>query len=113
MILFTAVKCFVGLAVRTLKDAFINSFFNWLKKMPELLESQIEGVLIGHKSFVGKENSLQGYEKSKNYSLLGDQWYVTTATRTVGLDEIPSEILGHSEIAEDIDVTQELEMALQ
>lgn len=113
MILFTAVKAFAGLVVHTLMDSFINSFVNWLKEIPNILAGLIQGVLIGQKTYVSQDKNEAGLEVSKNYSRVGDRWQVTSATRSVSLDEIPDEIRRRMNGSEELDVTDELEMALQ
>ncbi len=113
MILFAAIKNFVKVAVRTLMDMFLNSFMEWLQNIPILLSSRIQGTLIGAKTFVGKNSNDSGYEVSKNYSLVGDKWQVTSATRNVAMSEIPADIFERSTQNGEIDVTNDLEMVLQ
>jgi hypothetical protein len=115
MILFAALTTLAGIAICTLIDIFYDRFANWLRSLPEALKPVTEGVLIGCKAYVEIVKSQFGIAAhlSKNYSKLGDKWFVTTAKHEVSISEIPDEIKSRTFVDNLLEVTNELELFIK
>lgn len=115
MILFAALAVFAGITALTLLDVFYDEFAKWLKTLPKLLDKVIDGILVGCKTFINIQKNRFGLptEISKNYSKVGDQWEVTTATREISDNEVPDEIRNRNSESGVIDITDELELAIK
>lgn len=115
MIFFTALAVFAGITALTLLDVFYDEFAKWLKTLPKLLDKVIDGILIGCKTFINIHKNRLGLptEISKNYSKIGDQWEVTTATREISDSEVPNEIRYRNSDSGIIDITDELDLAIK
>ncbi len=109
MLKFSLILKFAKVIFKTLLSLFRGIFLNWLKMVPELIKSKVVGKLWGAKTSV---NTATGQEISENYSLDGNQWHKTTASRVVELDEIPDEIRRRAVNSNKVDVTDDLEMEL-
>lgn len=75
-------------------ECFANRFIGWIQELSVKLKNYIRGILIGHKTYIDTSRQAEGIteEISKNYARVGEQWEVTTASRTIGYDEIPPEL---------------------
>lgn len=116
MILLKILLGFAGAAIiTTLLDEFYNEFAKWLKTIPKAVEKLINGVLIEVKACIDttKQHILGfGKEISRNYSLNGEQWQVTTVSRDIPQYDIPEEISVKAN-GQELEVTNELELIMK
>ncbi len=116
MLLFSVIKKFafeaVAFGIMTLIEQFRTSFLQWLQSIPAMIIDKVDGTVIGCKTFVGEKLGVNR-EISDNYSYNGKQWQKTTVSREVSSSEIPDEIKSRMVSGSQLDMTEELEMALK
>lgn len=100
-----------GIVAAGVFAAFWNDIKKFLIKAIRKVEQIISGVVYGSKVFLKKLS--EGFKEiSRHYSQNNGVWEETTVTRTVSASEVPEEFRRRAAYANELDITDEFELAL-